>query len=82
MYCTICFIDLFIIIIYCQLFFMSSQTIFFCIRLVIFLQMNWGLLRLQLVLLDLKNQKIPNAKNKITHLLFKRHIEIFVNITI
>lgn len=74
MNCTICFINLFIIviiIIYCQLFFMSFQTIFFCRRLAIFLQMNWGLLRLQLVLLGLKSQKIPNAKNKTTYLLSK-----------
>lgn len=40
---------------------MSYQTIFFCIQLVIFLQMNLDLLQQQPVLLDLKNQKTPNA---------------------
>lgn len=82
MHCTICFINSFIIIIYCQLFFMSFQTTFSCRRLVTFLQTNWGLLRLQLVLLGLKSQKISNAKNKTTYLLSQWYTATFANITI
>lgn len=43
--------------------FMSYQIISFCIQLEVFQQMNMDLLQLQLILLDLKSQNTPNAKN-------------------
>lgn len=65
---------------------MSCQTIFFCIQLVIFLQMNLGLLQLQLVRLDLKSRRTPNAEKINNNIVIVKNsnwvLQYFINIQI
>lgn len=65
---------------------MSCQTIFFCIQLVIFLQMNLGLLQLQPVRLDLKSRRTPNAEKINNNIVIVKNsnwvLQYFINIQI
>lgn len=59
------------IYIYINKYITSYRTIFFCIQMVTSPRMNLDLLQLRQVLLDLKSQKIPNAKSIISNYYFR-----------